>query len=104
VLQFGPPRESTFHFRLPAYARKVVEVFRVDADGAETVEHTVKDGILALRDRVSRVAIYVVASAAGERERIEARRQALMAEENVFGFDAGRNPADLAALKQLLEP
>lgn len=104
VFQFGPPRESTFHFRLLAYASKVVEVFRVDADGAETVERTVKDGILALRDRVSRVAIYVVASAAGERERIEARRQALMAEENVFGFDAGRNPADLAALKQLLEP
>jgi len=103
VFQFSPPRESAFHFRLPSYASKVVEVFRVDADGAETVEHTVRDGILTIRDRVSRVAIYVVASAAGERERIEARRQALMAEENAFGFDAGRNPADLAALKQLLE-
>jgi hypothetical protein len=103
VFQFGPPRESTFHFRLPAYASKVVEVFRVDADGAETAEHTVRDGILILQDRVSRVAIYVVASATGERERIEARRQALIAEENTFGFDAGRNPADLAVLKQLLE-
>jgi hypothetical protein len=103
VLQFGPPRESTFYFHLPSSASKAAEVFRVDADGTEGIEHTMRDGVLAIRDRVSGVAIYVVAPAAGERKRIEARRQALITEENAFGFDAGRNPVDLAALNQLLE-
>jgi hypothetical protein len=104
VFQFGPPRESTFQFRLPSYVSQAVEVFRVDADGTENVEHTAKHGKLEVRDRVSRVAVYVVALRAGERERIEGRRRHLIAHQNAFGFDAGGNAADLAVLRQLLQP
>ena len=57
-----------------------------------------------MRDRVSRVAIYVVATRPGERARLEARRQALIATENALGFDPGRNADDLAVLKELLAP
>ena len=103
VFKFGPPREATFHFRLPAYARKPAEVFRVDADGTAAVEHTPKAGALEIHDRASRVAIYVAAMHTGERERIEARRKALIAEEDSLGFDPGRNALDLQVLKQLLE-
>ena len=103
VFKFGPPREARFRFRLPAYARKPVDLFRVDTDGLTTVEHNTKDGMLEIRDRVSRVAIYVAAASAGERERIEARRKALIAEEDSLGFDPGRKASDLETLKQLLD-
>ena len=52
--------------------------------------------------RVSRVAAYVAATTSGERARIEARRQALIAAENALGFDPGRNPADLAVLQTMV--
>ncbi len=102
VFQFGPPRDATFPIRLPAYVRPVVEVFRVDADGVVPADHALADGVLTVRDRVSRVAVYVVAARSGERERIEARRRALVAEENALAFDPGRQPADLAVLRELL--
>jgi hypothetical protein len=102
VFKFGEPREAAFRFRLPAFVRNPVEVFRVDADGAFAVGHRVENGTLEIRERVSRVAIYVAASQPGERERIEARRKALVAYEEAFGFDAGRTGDDIAVLKALV--
>lgn len=102
VFKFGPPRAATFHFPLPAYLRAPVDVFRVDADGITAVEHTVDKGSVTLRDQVSRVAIYVVSAVPGERARLEARRQALVAEEAAIGFDPGRNADDLAVLQALI--
>jgi hypothetical protein len=104
VFQFGPPREARFRFQLPAYARSPAEVFRVDADGVIAAEHAMKDGVLEIRDRVSRVAIYVAATHSGERERVEARRKALTTEEDSSGFDPARNASDLEALRRLLDP
>jgi hypothetical protein len=102
VFKFGPPRDVTFRFRVPAYVSPVTEVFRVDADGLTQVDSRVDGGIVEIRDRVSRVAVYVVATKPGERARIEARRQALIAAENAIGFDPGRNPADLAVLQEMM--
>ena len=103
VFKFGPPRDVVLRFGLPAYASKPAEVFRVDADGVTAVEHTVQGGALEIRDRVSRLAIYVAANHAGERDRIEARRKALVAEEDAFGFNPASNAADLEVLRQLLD-
>lgn len=63
VFQFGPPRDARFGFRLPAYIRNPVEVFRVDAEGTAAVEHTAKNGLLEIHDRVSGVAVYVASLA-----------------------------------------
>ena len=104
VFEFGPPRDVTFRFRLPAYAGNPLEVFRVDADGMTAIKYKCDGGILEIHDRVSRTAIYVAAAHGGERERIEARRQALIAEESSLAFDPGKNTADLAVLQRLLEP
>lgn len=101
VFQFGPPRQCSFRFRLPLYATPAQEVFRVDADGVTKVEHVVEGGAIVIRDRTSQVAIYVVAVRPGEIDRIEARRQALVAEENALGFDPGRNASDLAVLQEM---
>jgi hypothetical protein len=101
VFKFGPPREATFLFPLPAYLRAPAEIFRVDADGVTQVQHTVSDGFVEIRDRVSRAAIYVAAANAGERARIEMRRQVLIARENAFGFDPAGKPADLAVLQEM---
>jgi hypothetical protein len=103
VFRFGPPREASLSFPLPAFAGNPVEVFRVDADGTTPVEHRIADGRVVLRDRVSRVAVYVAAADAGERARIEARRVALVAEEDGLAFDPGRNPADLEVLQLLVK-
>jgi hypothetical protein len=102
VFQFGPPRDVTLRFRLPHYASRPAEVFRVDADGVTPVDYKASAGAIEIRDRVSRVAIYVVATQPGERARLEARRQALIAQENAFGLDPGRNPADLAVLQEMV--
>ncbi len=100
--RFGPPRETTFSFPLPAFVGNPVEVFRVDADGTTPVEHRIEGGRVVVRDRVSRVAVYVAAADDGERERIEARRRTLVAEEDGLGFDPGRKPEDLAVLRRLV--
>ncbi len=102
VFKFGPPRPCEFRFPLPAYLQAPAELFRVDADGVASVDHSVAAGSVTVRDQASRVAIYVVAAAAGERARLEARRQELLRAENALGFDPGQQPADLAALRELL--
>jgi hypothetical protein len=101
--QFGPPRDSVFHFPLPCYLTAPAEVFRVDSDGVNQVGHTVKDGLVEIRDRVSRVAIYVISMGVGESNRIESLRQALVAQEDALGFAPDRNPGDLTELKELVE-
>jgi hypothetical protein len=101
VFQFGPPRDVVLRFPLPAYLHSPADVFRVDADGVVPVSHSVQDGQLILRDRISRVAVYVAASHPGERSRIESRRQALVDAEAGTGFDPTRNPEDLAVLRKL---
>jgi len=100
---FGPPRDSVFRFPLPAYLHKPAEVFRVDADGTAPVPYTIQKGAIEIRDRASRVAIYVVSLQPGESQRLEARRQALIAREESFRFAPDRTPNDLAVLKQLAE-
>ncbi len=102
VFQFGPPRECSFRFPLPAYLHAPSEIFRVDGDGVTMVDHALADGTVTIRDRVSRVAVYVVAAKPGERDRLEARRQSLIAHENALGFNPGRNPADLAVLQEMV--
>jgi hypothetical protein len=101
VFKFGPPREATFLFPLPAYLRTPAEIFRVDADGVTQVEHTVSGGFVEIRDRVSRATIYVVAAKTGERARIETQRQALIAREKTLGFDPAGKPADMAVLQEM---
>lgn len=89
------------NFRLPVSVGNPVEVFRVDADGIVAVEHSEREGFLEIRDRVSHVAVYVAATGRGEREEIEARRKALIAEEGSLGFNPGQIPEDLEVLRKL---
>jgi hypothetical protein len=103
VFQFSPPREAEFGFPLPAYLRVPAEVFRVDADGVASVPYRLEGGRVNIRDRASRVAIYVAASKVGERARIELLRRRLIERETALGFDPGKNPSDLAVLRRLLE-
>ncbi len=102
VFKFGPPREAIFRFRVPSYVAPIAEVFRVDAEGLRQVDSKLAGGTVEIRDLVSRVAVYVVTTIPGEQDRIEARRQALIATENALGFDPGRHPGDLASLRGLL--
>ncbi len=102
VFQFGPPRQVNFRFPLPAYVSPVVDRFRVDADGVSPVDFKVDSGTVEIRDRISRVGICVVATTSGDRARLEARRQALVAAEDAIDFNPGRDPADLAVLQEMV--
>lgn len=103
VFRFGPPRSVTFRFPLPGHLRKPAEVFRVDAGGVAAVAHDWIDGGVSIRDEASRVAVYVVAARAGERDGIDARRRELLKLEQTTGFDPAARPEDLAQLKGLLK-
>lgn len=103
VFKFTIPREVVMEFPLPGYLRGKADVFRVDADGARPIAHELRDGKVVVRDRASGVAVYVVSPRPGERERIEARRKAMVAAEDALGFDPGRNPEHLAALRELVQ-
>jgi hypothetical protein len=80
-----------------------VEVFRVDADGITVVEHSVREGVLVIQDKASRVAIYVASSKAGERARLEARRSGLLSVERSIDFNPAQREDDLAVLRALLQ-
>lgn len=103
VFTFTAPREVTLRFPLPGHAQRPVEVFRVDAGGIAAVAHAIEGGRLTVRDRISRVAIYVASVNPAERERVEARRCALVEAEDAHGFNPARNAADLKPLRGLLK-
>jgi hypothetical protein len=104
VLQFGNPRPAVFPFALPAYLRDmgVKDVFRVDADGAYSVEWKKTKNGVEIKDTQSRVAVYVAALSPDQRAELIARRRALIAAEDSLGFDPIKNDADFAALKALI--
>lgn len=102
VFKFGAPRDARFRFRVPAYVTPHAEVFRIDADGLSPVACEANGGSMEIQDRASRVAVYVVSGIPGERDRLEARRQALVAKERALGFDPGGSQEDLALLKAML--
>jgi hypothetical protein len=102
VFRFGPPRPARFAFALPAYLRAPADVFRIDADGIHEVASQVTPQGIAITDRVHKVAIYVATPDRGLRDRLERKRQALLAIENAVDFDPARRDSDFMALKALM--
>ena len=104
VFKFGPPREATLQFPLPAYLRAAVEVLRVDAEGISPVNSTrIAEGV-QITGRFGPENIFVVSPRPGLAKELEARRCELVAYEDAFKFDAGRNSDDLAQLRRILNP
>jgi len=104
VFKFGPPRQATFAFPLPAYLRDAVEVVRVEAEGVRPVNFTKTATGIQVSGRSSPENVFVVSPRAGVAAELEARRRELVAYENSFGFDPGNQPEDLAQLQRLLNP
>ncbi len=104
VFKFGPPRETTFAFPLPAYLRNAVEVARVEAESVRTVNFTKTATGIEISGRAGPENVFVVSPRAGVAAALDARRQELVAYEKSFGFDPGNNPADLEELQRILKP
>ncbi|HEX73154.1 MAG TPA: hypothetical protein ENN65_07545 [Candidatus Hydrogenedentes bacterium] len=98
VFVFGPPRESTFTFALPAWLRHPAEVFRVDADGVYDVGHELADQGVIIRDTAHKVAIYVASAKPGMRDALETKRRSLASYEAAFDFNPAHNDADFEVL------
>lgn len=101
VFRFGEPRDAEFDFGLPAHLRNPADVLAVDADGCRKVDWRLDGDRVRIRDRASRVVAYLVAPEAGLRQRVEARRAALVREEERLNFDPLRRVEDLEALRAI---
>jgi hypothetical protein len=86
---FGPPREATFSFPLPSYLRAVVDVFRVDADGARDVSHSVMEDGVTVTDEATIAAVYVATIRAGLRGELRSRLSELRQVEADLEWDPG---------------
>ena len=102
VFRFGQPRDVTLRFRVPPHLRNPAEVFRIDSDGVHEVHYHIDGNQLEIVDRACQVAIYVVAAHPGLQTELEAKRQALQAQEKLFQFDPAHKPDDLSQLRALL--
>lgn len=104
VFKFGPPREASLDFPLPAYLRRPAEVLRVSAEGVRPVPFRVTADGIRLNETLGPENVFVATPAAGLGAELEARRRALVDREESFGFDPGRKPEDLEALRRILNP
>ncbi|HRI87989.1 MAG TPA: hypothetical protein PLJ47_02000 [Candidatus Hydrogenedentes bacterium] len=102
VFRFADPRNAEWEFKLPGYLSEIQDVFRVDADGITEVSWAKTKSGVRIRDAASKVAIYIATPDKSLRTQIEARRNALIAEEASYNFDPARNDADFAALQAAL--
>ncbi|MHC4166136.1 MAG: hypothetical protein ACYSWQ_04200, partial [Planctomycetota bacterium] len=78
VFRFGPPRPARFEFDLPQWLRRPADVFRIDADGVHEVRSRGRANGIIIEDRANKVDVYVAATDAGLRERLEARRREML--------------------------
>lgn len=101
---FGPPREATFRFPLPSFLSRPTQVLRVDADAITPVAHQPVPGGIEVRDRASRVVIYLATSRPGDAPRLEERRRQLVAAEEALGPGPAHDPHLLNTLRQLARP
>jgi hypothetical protein len=101
VFRFGAPRRSKWAFPVPAYLRGAVDVFRLDADGIDEVKWSWQDDAIEIRDKASRVAIYIATPDTKLRAYLETKRQQLIATEAALQFDPARDDKDFEQLVQL---
>jgi hypothetical protein len=78
-------------------------VFRIDADGVRDAAWRQEEGGVAIDARDDRVAVHVATPDPTLRERLEAARRRLVAEEEATGFDPAVDDAHFARLAALLE-
>ncbi|MCL5097957.1 MAG: hypothetical protein M1608_10615 [Candidatus Omnitrophica bacterium] len=103
VFEFKRPRAAQFNFDLPAYLQHPADVFRVDADGVYDVQYAMSGQGIAITDKQSKVAIYVVSPNTELRSQIERKRQKLVEFESSFDFDPAHRHKDYVQLKDILE-
>jgi hypothetical protein len=101
VFRFGPPRQLDAVFALPNPLRSPTQVLRVDASGFQPVSWNKVDAGVRIQDTISQDAIYLVVTDAGLIERLEARRQHALADQQRYAIDydelAERYPQLIAA-------
>jgi hypothetical protein len=104
AFKFGPPRDFTMDFPLPAYLRPPAEVLRVDADAIQAVSFTNTANGIRFTERCGLVNIFAASLRPGLVEELKAHRQSLIEFEESFGFDPGRRAEDLEQLRRLVKP
>jgi len=104
VFKFGPAREATLAFPLPAYLRDPAEVLRVSADGVATLNFTKTANGVQIVGECGPENVFGFAPRARLAKDLEARRRELVADEESFHFDPAGKPEDLEQLRRMLDP
>ncbi len=86
---FGEPRDCTHGFELPEWLREPADVFRIDADGVNSVAWQMEGKRIVITDQASRDRIYVVAKDKSSRDELEQRRLTAQAREASFQVNDG---------------
>ena len=102
VFKFGPPRDVSFAWPVPAYLDAAKALLRVDADAVTPMEHERRSGRVSLRTPGGAVNVFVLSSDRTGQEQLEARRRELTDFENSFDFDPARRASDLETLRAIL--
>ncbi len=96
-------RDAKLAFALPNWLEAPLQVFRIDANGTHPVNHSLGRGIVTIEDRIQVCGVYIATSDPRLRAAIDAEAADLVSQESELGFDPGKDPEDLQALKQLLQ-
>lgn len=104
IFVFGPPRAAHWRFRMPQYLSGTADVFRLDADGAKSVEWSYQGDSIVIQDQISKVGIYIATPDTDLRSYLESKRAKLMDAEAAFQFDPARNDTDFKQLAELAGP
>lgn len=103
IFRFGPPREATLSWPVPAYLAGAGHVLAVDADGVKPVHHKRAEGRVTIEALCKAVNVFLLTDDARTAERLETRRDDLAKAEAALGFNPAGREEDLAALRAILE-
>ena len=101
VFRFKEPRQAVIEFDLPAYMRNPATVLRVNAHHVTPVPFDVTPGGIRIQAKFGDVNLFVASQRTDTQKILEARRKALVAQEDSLGFDPARDAADLERLRSI---
>ncbi len=104
VFRFGPPRDATFTWPVPAYLDGATTLLRADADGLLPTEFKRQSRRVTLRTQAGAVNVFVLPISPDGVSHIQALHRQITAREAEDGFDPAHRAADRETLRELLEP
>jgi hypothetical protein len=102
VFKFGPPRNASIVFRLPAYLRRPVSILKVDASAITPVPFELTEDGVRIDGRFGGVNVFVTTTDSNTHRDLEKRRRELLEFESSFECDPAASKRDLDELEAIM--